>query len=68
VISTVEGEAWALLLARKEARHRGLDRVQFKSDSKVLVDVIHMKRRGNSKFLLIIHDIVRFMSSFPNFA
>jgi hypothetical protein len=52
----------------KEARHRGLDQVQFESNSKVLVDVIHMKRRGNSKFLLIIHDIVRFMSSFPNFA
>ncbi|GAU48097.1 hypothetical protein TSUD_238360 [Trifolium subterraneum] len=37
VISSVEGEAWALLLAMKEARHRGLDRVQFESDSKVLV-------------------------------
>ncbi|GAU43245.1 hypothetical protein TSUD_241360 [Trifolium subterraneum] len=35
VISSVEGEAWALLLAMEEARHRGLDRVQFESDSKV---------------------------------
>ncbi|GAU31360.1 hypothetical protein TSUD_19050 [Trifolium subterraneum] len=29
VISSVEGEGWALLLAMEEARHRGLDRVQF---------------------------------------
>jgi hypothetical protein len=33
VISTVEKEAWALLLAMKEARHRSLDVVQFESDS-----------------------------------
>ncbi|GAU16642.1 hypothetical protein TSUD_325920 [Trifolium subterraneum] len=31
VISPVEGETWALLLAMEEARHRGLDRVQFES-------------------------------------
>ncbi|GAU19381.1 hypothetical protein TSUD_76250 [Trifolium subterraneum] len=37
VISSVEGEAWALLLAMEEARHRGLNQVQFESDSKVLV-------------------------------
>jgi ribonuclease HI len=67
VISTAEGEAWALLLAMQEARHRELDRVQFESDSKVLVDAIHMKRRGNSEFLSIVHDIVNFMSSFLNF-
>ncbi|GAU49519.1 hypothetical protein TSUD_407520 [Trifolium subterraneum] len=63
VISSVEGEAWALLLAMEEARHRGLDRVQFESDSKVLIDVIHMKRRGNSEFLSIVHNILGFMSS-----
>ncbi|GAU36753.1 hypothetical protein TSUD_318520 [Trifolium subterraneum] len=35
VISSVEEEeAWALLLAMEEARHRGLNRVQFESDSK----------------------------------
>ncbi|KAK2361445.1 hypothetical protein QL285_086592 [Trifolium repens] len=67
VISTAEGEAWALLLAMKEARHRELDRVQFESDSKVLVDAIHMKRRGKSEFLSIVHDIVNFMLSFQNF-
>ncbi|GAU40431.1 hypothetical protein TSUD_397500 [Trifolium subterraneum] len=67
VISSVEGEAWALLLAMEEARHRGMDRVQFESDSKVLIDVIHMKRRGNSEFLSIVHDILDFMSSFLNF-
>ncbi|GAU42623.1 hypothetical protein TSUD_238160 [Trifolium subterraneum] len=67
VISPVEGEVWALLLAMEEARHRGLDRVQFESDSKVLIEAIHMKRRGNSEFLSIVHDILSFMSSFSNF-
>ncbi|GAU15664.1 hypothetical protein TSUD_109220 [Trifolium subterraneum] len=67
VISSVEGETWALLLAMEEASHRGLDRVQFESDSKVLIDVIHMKRRGNSEFLSIVHDILSLMSSFINF-
>ncbi|GAU24827.1 hypothetical protein TSUD_157400 [Trifolium subterraneum] len=67
VISSVEGEAWTLLLAMEEARHRGLDRVQFESDSKVLIDAIHMKCRGNSEFLSIVHDILSFMSSFLNF-
>ncbi|GAU50754.1 hypothetical protein TSUD_272690 [Trifolium subterraneum] len=67
VISPVEGEAWALLLAMEEARHRGLNRVQFESDSKVLIEAIHMKRRGNSEFLSIVHDILSIMSSFLNF-
>ncbi|GAU36186.1 hypothetical protein TSUD_274640 [Trifolium subterraneum] len=67
VISSVEGEAWALLLAMEEARYRGLDRVQFESDSKVLIEAIHMKRRGNSEFLSIVHDILSLMSSFINF-
>ncbi|GAU33315.1 hypothetical protein TSUD_165800 [Trifolium subterraneum] len=67
VISSVEGEAWALLLAMEEARYRGLDQVQFESDSKVLIEAIHMKRRGNSEFLSIVHDILSFMSSFINF-
>jgi ribonuclease HI len=57
----------ALLLTMQEARHKWLDRVQFESDSKVLVDAIHMKRRGNSEFLSIVYDIVSFMSSFSNF-
>jgi ribonuclease HI len=47
VISIVEGDTWALLLAMKEARHRNLDLVQFESDSQVMVDAIQMKRRGN---------------------
>ncbi|GAU24451.1 hypothetical protein TSUD_364350 [Trifolium subterraneum] len=67
VISSVEGEAWALLLAMEEARHRGLNRVQFESDSKVLIEAIHMKHRGNSEFLSIVHDILSLMSSFINF-
>ncbi|GAU28141.1 hypothetical protein TSUD_295800 [Trifolium subterraneum] len=61
VISSVEGEAWALLLAMEEARHRGLDRVQFESDSKVLIEAIHMQRIGNSEFLSIVHDILSLM-------
>ncbi|GAU50179.1 hypothetical protein TSUD_408720, partial [Trifolium subterraneum] len=67
VISSVEGETWTLLLAMEEARHIGLDRVQFESDSKVLIEAIHMKRRGNSEFLSIVHDILSLMSSFINF-
>ncbi|GAU16577.1 hypothetical protein TSUD_168090 [Trifolium subterraneum] len=63
----IEGEAWTLLLAMEEARHRGLNRVQFESDSKVLIEVIHMQRRGNSEFLSIVHDILSLMSSFINF-
>jgi hypothetical protein len=53
-----------LFLAMEEARYRGLDRDQFECDSKLLDDAIHMKRRGNLKFLLIVHDIIIFMSSF----
>ncbi|GAU21365.1 hypothetical protein TSUD_189520 [Trifolium subterraneum] len=67
VISSVERESWALLLAMEEARHRGLNRVQFESDSKVLIEAIHMKCRGNSEFLSIVHDILSLMSSFINF-
>ncbi|GAU33973.1 hypothetical protein TSUD_61040 [Trifolium subterraneum] len=67
MISSVEGEAWALLLAMEEARYKVLDRVQFESDSKVLIEAIHMKRRGNSEFLSIVHDILSLMSSFINF-
>ncbi|GAU43832.1 hypothetical protein TSUD_399260 [Trifolium subterraneum] len=55
------------MAAMEEARHRGLNRVQFESDSKVLVEAIHMKRRGNSEFLSIVHDILSLMSSFINF-
>jgi ribonuclease HI len=67
VISTIEREACALLPAMKEARHIEDWRVQFENDSNVLVDGIHMKHRGNSEFLSIVHDIVSFMSSFLNF-
>jgi hypothetical protein len=43
-----------------------LNRVQFEIDSKLLVDVVHMKRLVNSEFLSIVHGIVIFMSSFLN--
>ncbi|GAU42255.1 hypothetical protein TSUD_327330 [Trifolium subterraneum] len=64
VYSLVEGEAWTLLHAMKDAI---LERVQFESDSKLLVDVIHSRRPGNSKFNLIVNDIILFMSSYVNF-
>ncbi|GAU20408.1 hypothetical protein TSUD_12260 [Trifolium subterraneum] len=50
VYSIVEGEAWTLLHVMKEAIHRGFGRVQFESDSKLLVDAIHSRRSGNSEF------------------
>ena len=59
----VEDEALALLHAMKEATHRGFERVQFKSDSKLLVDAIHSRRRSNSEFSLIVNDIILLMSS-----
>ncbi|GAU28837.1 hypothetical protein TSUD_21740 [Trifolium subterraneum] len=55
------------MAAMEEAKLRGLDRVQFESDSKVLIEAIHMQRRGNSEFLSIVHDILSLMSSFINF-
>jgi ribonuclease HI len=39
----VEGETWALLHAMKEAIHRCFERVQFDSDSKLLVDAMHIR-------------------------
>ncbi|GAU35743.1 hypothetical protein TSUD_370090 [Trifolium subterraneum] len=67
VYSIVEDEAWALLHAMKEAMHRGFERVQFESDSKLLVDAIHSRRPSNSEFNLIVNDIILFMSSYVNF-
>ncbi|GAU29842.1 hypothetical protein TSUD_223880 [Trifolium subterraneum] len=67
VYSIVEGGAWTLLHAMKEAIHRGFGRVQFKSDSKLLVDAIHSRRPDNSEFNLIVNDIILFMSSYVNF-
>ncbi|MCH87114.1 hypothetical protein A2U01_0007979 [Trifolium medium] len=42
----VEVEAWALLQAMKEARRRGLVRVQFESDLQALVEAIRTKNGG----------------------
>ncbi|PNX94258.1 ribonuclease H [Trifolium pratense] len=60
-LSTVEGEAWTLLQAMKEANHRGLDRVQYESDSQVLIEAIQTRRCGNSEFSLIVDDIIQFL-------
>jgi hypothetical protein len=47
----------------KEAIHHGFLRVQFESDSKLLVDAIHLRRQNNSEFSLIVNDIILLMSS-----
>jgi hypothetical protein len=67
VLSTDEGEAWALLQAMNEAGHRGFVRVQFESDSQVLVESICTKRRDNSEFLSIVNYIILVMLSCVNF-
>ncbi|MCI37388.1 hypothetical protein A2U01_0058612, partial [Trifolium medium] len=56
VLSTEEGESWALLQAMNEVKQRGFERVKFESDSQVLVEAIRTKRRGNSEFLSIVND------------
>ncbi|PNX79721.1 replication protein A 70 kDa DNA-binding subunit [Trifolium pratense] len=66
-LSTVEGEAWTLLQAMKEANHRGLDKIKFENDSQVLIEAIRMRRSGNSKFSLIVTDIIQIMLSCINF-
>jgi hypothetical protein len=45
----------------KEAKHKGFKRVQFESDSQVLVKAIRTKRQDNSEFLSIIKDIILIM-------
>ncbi|KAK2426207.1 hypothetical protein QL285_024902 [Trifolium repens] len=64
---TEEGETWALQQAMNEAKHRGLERVQFESDSQVLVEAIRTKRQSNSEFLSIVNDILLLMLSCANF-
>ncbi|PNX95459.1 replication protein A 70 kDa DNA-binding subunit [Trifolium pratense] len=66
-LSTVEGEAWALLQAMKKANLRGLNMVQFESDSQVLTEAIRTRRSGNSEFSLIVADIIKIMLSCINF-
>jgi ribonuclease HI len=60
-LSTEEVEAWALLQAVKEAKHRGFERVQFENDSQVLVEAIHTKRQCNSEFFSIVNYIILIM-------
>jgi hypothetical protein len=49
--------------AMNEAKHRGFERVQFESDSQVLVEAISRKRQGNLVFLSIVNDIILIMLS-----
>jgi hypothetical protein len=51
VYSLVEDETWSLLHAIKVAIIYGFEQVQFESDSKLLIDVIYSRRRGNSEFI-----------------
>ncbi|PNY12884.1 biotin carboxyl carrier protein of acetyl-CoA carboxylase [Trifolium pratense] len=67
VLSTEEGEAWILLQVMHEVKHRGFERVQFESDSQVLVEAIRTKWRDNSEFLSIVNDIILVMLSGVNF-
>jgi hypothetical protein len=53
--SAVEDEAWVGSITC------------YESDSKVLVDASHSRRRNNSKFSLIVNDIIVPMSSCVNF-
>jgi ribonuclease HI len=55
------------LQAVKEAKHKGFERVQFESDSQVLVEAIRTKRQDNSEFLSIVNDIILTMLSCANF-
>ncbi|MCH94023.1 eukaryotic translation initiation factor 3 subunit C [Trifolium medium] len=45
-MSTLEDEAWTLLHAMKETNHRGLNRVQFESDSHALTEAIRTRHSG----------------------
>jgi ribonuclease HI len=67
ILSTEKDEAWTLLQVMNGAKHRGLERVQFESDSQVLVEAIRTKQRSNSEFLSIINDIILVMLSCANF-
>jgi hypothetical protein len=51
----------------EEACAQGFVHVQFESNSQLLVDKIWLKQRGNSKFSLIVVNIIHIMSSFVNF-
>jgi ribonuclease HI len=66
-MSMMEGKAWALPHAMKEANHRGLDMVQFESDSHGLTEAIRIRHNGISEFSLIVADITQLMLSCVNF-
>jgi hypothetical protein len=51
----------------KEANHRGLDMVQFESDSHGLSEAIRIRHNGISEFSLIVADITQLMLSCVNF-
>jgi hypothetical protein len=58
-MSMMEGKAWALPHAMKEANHRGLDMVQFESDSHGLSEAIRIRHNGIMKNcnLYILFDV-----------
>ncbi|MCH84350.1 pentatricopeptide repeat-containing protein, partial [Trifolium medium] len=70
LLSTVEGEAIAMLRGMEEACARGFVHVQFEGDSQFLVDAIQLKQRGNSQhfpFSILIPDFPLFQLSYPKF-
>jgi ribonuclease HI len=64
--SIIEGEAIALLEAKKEVEHKGFTQVIFETDSKNVVDAIHKLRVGNLKFNSIICNIRNVLCLNPN--
>jgi ribonuclease HI len=66
-LSIEEGESWTILQVVKEAKHKGFERVQFESDSRVLVESIRTKRQGSSEFLSIVNEIILIMLPCANF-
>jgi hypothetical protein len=51
----------------KKAIHRGLDMVQFESDSHVLTEAVRTRHNGISEFSLIVAGIIHIMLSCVNF-
>ncbi|XP_074299687.1 uncharacterized protein LOC141630836 [Silene latifolia] len=57
-------EAEAMLIGVTEARKRGLTKVVFESDCKVLIEALKKQEKGRSDFHLIIEDILSFCDDF----
>jgi ribonuclease HI len=56
-LTTLEGEAMALVEAMHEMIHRGFSKIIFESDSKLVVDAISSRQGGISEFSILISHI-----------